>query len=148
MKTGSRRIQRGGAWKSSLSPRSRQPSWRRIPARRPRCRSGSSPSRRLRGIESVRSKTRPWNWKQNLSSPTAAVSAPRASRSPVTLSGKDHIYSLLGTTCLQQVQIQWTLWTFSIYLYTLYNIYIYTHIVLQCIYIYIHCNIYIYIYIC
>lgn len=98
MKTGSKRIQRGGAWKSSLSLRSRRPSWRRIPARRPLCRSGSSPSRRLRGIESARSKTRPWNWKQNPSLPTAAVSAPRASRSPVTLSGKYHMYSLLGAT--------------------------------------------------
>lgn len=86
-RTGSK-SQRGGAWKSSLSLRSRRQSWPKTPGRRPRCRSGSSPSQRLSGIESARSKTRPSNWKRNPSSPTAAGSAPRASRSPVTLSGK------------------------------------------------------------
>lgn len=79
----------GRAWKSSPSRRSRRPSWQRIPERRPRCRSESSPSQRQRGIGSARSRTRPWSWKQNPSLPTAAVSAQRASRSPATSSGED-----------------------------------------------------------
>lgn len=78
----------GRAWKSSPSRRSRRPSSQRIPERRPRCRSGSSPSQRRRGIGSARSRTRPWSWKQNPSLPTAAVSAQRASRSPATSSGE------------------------------------------------------------
>lgn len=81
---------KGGVWRSSLSPRSRQPSWPRIPDRRPRCRSGSSPSRRPRGIASARSRTKRWSWKPNPSLPTAAVTAQRASRSPATSSGKGH----------------------------------------------------------
>lgn len=104
----SKRHQRGGAWKSSLSPKSRRPSWRRIPGRRPRCRSGSSPSQRPRGIESARSKTRRWNWKQNPSLPTAAISAQKASRSPVTLSGIYHTYH----TPTDKLQITACVWKF------------------------------------
>lgn len=101
MKLG-KRAPSGRAWKSSPSQRSRQPSSQRIPERRPRCRSESSPSQRQRGIGSAKSRTRPWSWKQNPSLPTAAVSAQRASRSPATSSGEE-----LNCLYLEKLQQRW-----------------------------------------
>lgn len=81
--------QRGEVWKSSPSLKNRRPSSRRIPVMRHRCPNGSSPSPPQRGIGSARSRTRTSSWKRNPSSQTAAVTALRASRSPVTSSGND-----------------------------------------------------------
>lgn len=90
-RTANKSHRKGGAWKLSCSLRSRPPSWRRIPARRPPFRSEYSLSRRLKEIGSARSKTKPWSWKRNPNLPTAATSARRASRSPATSSGNTRL---------------------------------------------------------
>ena len=74
---------------SSPSQRSRRPSWPKANlTTAPPYQKRSWPSLPLSATASVKWRTRPWSCRLNQSSPTGATTAPRASRSPATWSGK------------------------------------------------------------